>query len=115
MQADRVDGRAPPRTALQRDRGAEGRRQRRSLHPDGRYAINPTGSPALATAGTGDVLAGMLGALLAQGLGDWDATLAATWLHGRAAEDSGDVGLVAGEVAPRAVDVLRRLRAGFSG
>jgi hydroxyethylthiazole kinase-like uncharacterized protein yjeF len=83
--------------------------------PDGRYAINPTGSPALATAGTGDVLAGMLGSFLAQGLGDWDAALAATWLHGRAAEDSGDAGLVAGEVAPRAADVLRRLRAGFSG
>jgi len=83
--------------------------------PDARYAINPTGSPALATAGTGDVLAGMLGAFLAQGLGVWDAAIAATWLHGRAAEDSGDAGLVAGDVAPRAADVLRRLRAGFSG
>jgi len=82
---------------------------------DGRYAINPTGSPALATAGTGDVLAGMVGSFLAQGHSDWDAAIAATWLHGRAAEDSGDAGLVAGEVAPRAADVLRRLRAGFSG
>jgi len=80
--------------------------------PDGNYAINPTGSPALATAGTGDVLAGMLGAFLAQGHTAWDATLAATWLHGGAAEGS-DSGLVAGEVAARAADALRRLR-GFS-
>jgi hydroxyethylthiazole kinase-like uncharacterized protein yjeF len=78
--------------------------------PGGRYAINPTGSPALATAGTGDVLAGMIGALLAQGIDGWDATLAAAWLHGRAAEDRGDIGLVASDVAPLAVALLRRLR-----
>jgi hydroxyethylthiazole kinase-like uncharacterized protein yjeF len=82
--------------------------------PDGLYAINPTGSPALATAGTGDVLAGMLGAFLAQGLAPWDAALAGPWLHGRAGEDTGDMGLVAGDVAPRAADVLCQLRAGVS-
>jgi len=82
--------------------------------PDGLYAINPTGSPALATAGTGDVLAGMLGAFLAQGLAHWDAALAATWLHGHAGEGTGDIGLVAGDVAPRAADVLGRLRAGVN-
>ena len=43
--------------------------------------INPTGNPALATAGTGDVLAGLCGALLAQGLNLADAALAATWLQ----------------------------------
>jgi hydroxyethylthiazole kinase-like uncharacterized protein yjeF len=80
----------------------------------GSYAINPTGSPALATAGTGDVLAGMIGALLAQGIDGWDATLAAAWLHGRAAENRGDIGLVASDVAPLAAALLRHLR-GFSG
>jgi hydroxyethylthiazole kinase-like uncharacterized protein yjeF len=78
---------------------------------DGRYAINPTGSAALATAGSGDALAGMVGALVAQGYENWTATLAAVWLHGRAAEGLGDVGLVAGEIAPRAVESLRTLRA----
>ncbi len=81
---------------------------------DGSYAINPTGSPALATAGTGDVLAGMLGAFLAQGFRPWDTAVGATWLHGRAAEDGTDVGLVAGDVAPRAAEILRRLRAGIT-
>jgi hydroxyethylthiazole kinase-like uncharacterized protein yjeF len=78
--------------------------------PDGRAVINPTGSPALATAGTGDVLAGMLGALLAQGFDPWQAVLAATWLHGAAADGMGDIGLVAGDVAPRAAEALRALR-----
>jgi len=76
-----------------------------------RYAINPTGSPALATAGSGDALAGMIGALVAQGFEHRTATLAAVWLHGRAAEGLGDVGLVAGEIASRAVESLRSLRA----
>jgi NAD(P)H-hydrate repair Nnr-like enzyme with NAD(P)H-hydrate dehydratase domain len=78
--------------------------------PDGRTAINPTGSPALATAGTGDVLAGMLGALLAQGFEAWQSVTAAVWLHGAATRGAGDIGLVAGDLAPRAVDVLRGLR-----
>lgn len=78
--------------------------------PSGRTSINPTGSPALATAGSGDVLAGMLGALLAQGLGAWDAAVAGAWLHGAAA-DGEDRGLVASDIAPRAVQVLRELRA----
>jgi NAD(P)H-hydrate repair Nnr-like enzyme with NAD(P)H-hydrate dehydratase domain len=78
---------------------------------DGRYAINSTGSPALATAGTGDVLSGMLGALLAQGVAAWDAAVAAVWLHGRAADGTANVGLVASDVAARAAEVLNRLRA----
>jgi hydroxyethylthiazole kinase-like uncharacterized protein yjeF len=79
--------------------------------PAGCTAINPTGSPALATAGTGDALAGMLGALLAQGFDAWPAVLGAVWLHGAAVRGLGDVGVVAGDVAPRAADVLRDLRA----
>jgi NAD(P)H-hydrate epimerase len=49
-------------------------------------AINPTGGPALATGGTGDVLAGAIGALLAQGLGPGDAARLAVWAHGLAGE-----------------------------
>jgi hydroxyethylthiazole kinase-like uncharacterized protein yjeF len=77
---------------------------------DGRVRINPTGGPALATAGTGDVLAGMIGALLAQGFDAWSATLAAAWLHGRAGEVAGDVGLVAGDLPARAVRAWCALR-----
>jgi ADP-dependent NAD(P)H-hydrate dehydratase / NAD(P)H-hydrate epimerase len=80
--------------------------------PDGRTAINPTGSAALATAGTGDVLAGMLGALLAQGFDTWQSVVAAVWLHGAAVRGLGDIGVVAGDLAPRAADVLRGLREG---
>jgi hydroxyethylthiazole kinase-like uncharacterized protein yjeF len=84
--------------------------------PDDRYWINTTGSAALATPGTGDVLAGMLGALLAQGFAAQEAVLAAVWLHGRAAERyRGDVGLVAGDVAHLAAEELNALRAGPEG
>ncbi len=53
-------------------------------HPDGRYAINTTGGPWLAQAGSGDRLTGMVAALLAQGMLAGDALEAAVWLHGRA-------------------------------
>jgi hydroxyethylthiazole kinase-like uncharacterized protein yjeF len=79
-----------------------------AVHVNGRCAINPTGSPALATPGTGDVLAGLIGGLLAQHFDPWQATLAATWLHGRAGEGR-DVGLVAGDIARRAAALPRRL------
>lgn len=80
-------------------------------HPAGRWWINPTGGPALATAGTGDVLAGMIGAFIAQGIEPIQAALAAAWLHGRAADEyGGDVGLVAGDLPARAARVLVRLR-----
>lgn len=82
--------------------------------PDGEVMINTTGNPALATAGTGDVLAGMCGALLAQAFPVWNAALAATWLHGQAAdtltaEGTGPIGLVAGELIPCARNLLNRL------
>ena len=48
--------------------------------------LNPTGSPALATGGTGDVLAGVIGALVAQGLGPGDAARLGVWVHGAAGE-----------------------------
>ena len=52
-------------------------------HPDGRYAINTTGGPWLAQAGSGDRLTGMVTALLGQGMAAGDALQAAVWLHGR--------------------------------
>ena len=54
--------------------------------PDGRCALNTTGNPGLARGGSGDVLAGMLAALLACGLSGYDAACCAVWLHGAAAD-----------------------------
>lgn len=57
--------------------------------PDGRLGFAPPSPPWLASAGTGDVLAGMIASLLAQGQPGFDAVCAAVWLHGRAAEIAG--------------------------
>ncbi len=55
--------------------------------PDGETWINPTGSPSMATGGTGDILTGMIAGLVAQHSKDWKrAVLAAVWLHGRCGE-----------------------------
>lgn len=54
--------------------------------PDGRVRVNPTGSPYLASAGSGDVLTGAIGALLAQGLDPFDAGSVASYLHGLAGD-----------------------------
>lgn len=54
--------------------------------PDGRCRVNTTGTPWLATAGSGDVLAGLVGSLLAAGLDPFDAAAVGAWLHGKAAE-----------------------------
>jgi hydroxyethylthiazole kinase-like uncharacterized protein yjeF len=81
--------------------------------PDGRVAINPTGNAALATGGTGDVLGGLIGALLAQRLPAYEAALAGVYLHGLAAqvltdEGEGPAGLTAGELAPKVRSLLNR-------
>ena len=54
--------------------------------PDGLAAICPTGNPGMATAGTGDVLTGIVGGFLAQGLSPWDAACTATYVHGLAGD-----------------------------
>jgi hydroxyethylthiazole kinase-like uncharacterized protein yjeF len=82
--------------------------------PDGKAVINTTGNPALSTAGTGDVLSGLCGALLAQGWPHWEAALAAVWLHGMAAdvlvsEGCGPIGLTAAELIPAIRTALNRM------
>lgn len=68
--------------------------------PDGRAAINGTGTPYLATAGAGDVLSGVIAALLAAGMPPFDAACAGAWLHGRAGELAGP-GLLAEDLPAR--------------
>jgi len=77
-------------------------------HP--RRARNATGNPGMATAGTGDVLTGVVAALLAQGLPPFDAARLAAWVHGRAG-DAAAADL--GEVSLTARDLLDRLYVGF--
>jgi hydroxyethylthiazole kinase-like uncharacterized protein yjeF len=81
--------------------------------PEGRWWINASGNPGMASAGMGDVLTGIAGALAAQGLSAGDALVAAVYLHGAAADalvarGVGPVGLTAGEL----VDEARRLANG---
>ena len=79
--------------------------------PDGAASINATTSPWLATAGTGDVLGGMILGLLAQGMPRFAGASAAVWLHGAAAKDFGP-GLIAEDLPEMLPKVLRELRAG---
>src|SRR6185369_2406141 len=79
--------------------------------PNGRAVINVTGGPALATAGTGDVLSGVIAALLAHGLSPFDAAATGAYVHGRAAAAAATApDIVASDVVaalPRTLQVLR--------
>jgi NAD(P)H-hydrate epimerase len=81
--------------------------------PDGQVALNPTGNPGMATGGTGDVLTGITGGLLAQGVAVRRALAAAVYLHGLAgdlaAQARGEAGLVAGDVADAVPAAIRRI------
>ncbi|HVG25459.1 MAG TPA: NAD(P)H-hydrate dehydratase [Thermoanaerobaculia bacterium] len=81
---------------------------------DGHVWVNPTGNPGMATGGMGDVLAGMIAALLARDADPLDAACAGVYLHGLAgdllAEELGDMGLTAMEVADRIPKAIQRVR-----
>ena len=77
--------------------------------PDGRAAINDNAPPTLATAGSGDVLAGFILGLLAQGMPAWEAACAAVYLHGAAAQSFGP-GLIAEDLPEALPGALRDLQ-----
>ena len=78
--------------------------------PSDHYAICPFGNPGMATAGSGDVLTGVIGAMLAQGLELWDAALAGVLVHAlagdRAAAGGGEKGMVATDITGQLRSVL---------
>ena len=83
-------------------------------HPEGRAAVYSGGNPALATAGTGDVLAGTIGGLLAQGLTPYDAAVCGVYLHAKAGQivrdELGDAGTIASDLLARLPLAIKSLR-----
>ncbi len=82
--------------------------------PDGHVSVNPTGNPGMASGGMGDVLSGMIGALLARGTDPGGAACAGVYLHGMAGdllkEQFGDIGLAALDLADRVPLAIRHVR-----
>jgi hydroxyethylthiazole kinase-like uncharacterized protein yjeF len=82
--------------------------------PDGRCRISPIANPGLASAGTGDVLAGAIAGLLAQGLNNFDSAGLGVWLHAQAGEmvkaKLGDTGMLASDLLPVLPIVIKELR-----
>lgn len=75
-------------------------------HPQGRAVVNTTGTPLLATAGAGDVLAGLIGGLVAQGMDCFEAACAGAYIHGRAAQAFGKPGMMADDLPDMIPGVL---------
>jgi hydroxyethylthiazole kinase-like uncharacterized protein yjeF len=88
-------------------------------NPEGPVVVLPFATPALASAGTGDVLAGAVVGLLAQGLKPFDAALAGAYLHGLAGtwagEEIGLTGPVASDLLPRLPKAVRTVRMAAGG
>jgi len=84
--------------------------------PDGKTRINPTANPGLASAGTGDVLAGAIAGLAAQGLSPFDAAVAGVFLHSQAGEivkgELGDAGMIASDLLPVLPTVIKSIKKG---
>jgi NAD(P)H-hydrate epimerase len=85
--------------------------------PDGRMTVVPVASPTLARAGTGDVLAGLIVGLCAQGVGAYESAVAGAWIHARAGLEAGSrlggsVSVLAGDVLGAVPSVLAELGAG---
>jgi NAD(P)H-hydrate epimerase len=83
--------------------------------PDGDVFINATGNPGMATGGTGDVLTGMIGSLLAQGYGPTQAACLAVYLHGLAgdlaAAEKGEAGMIAGDLIEKIPEAIKQTMA----
>ena len=82
--------------------------------PDGHILFNPTGNAGMATAGSGDVLTGILTGLLARGYKPQDACIVGTWLHGMAgdlaAQELGEESLIASDIIRYLPRAFKRLR-----
>ena len=88
-------------------------------YPDARAMLSPFANPGLATAGTGDVLAGSIAGLLSQGVSPEDAAALGVYLHGTTGESVrdrlGDTGMVASDLLPELPLAIRALGVGDSG
>jgi hydroxyethylthiazole kinase-like uncharacterized protein yjeF len=84
--------------------------------PQGYVRVSPFANPGLASAGTGDVLAGVTAGLLAQGLSTFDAVSCAVYIHGAAGEQvrlvMGDTGMLASDLLPRLPIVIKQVKEG---
>jgi NAD(P)H-hydrate epimerase len=82
--------------------------------PDGHVNVNPTGNPGMASGGMGDVLGGIIAALLARGVDPFEAACAGAYLHGFAGdllkEEMGDTGLTANDLAEKLPHAIKALR-----
>jgi len=119
-----------PVEQIQRDRLATAARAARDWHKtvvlkgaytvvaaaDGRLAVSPFASAAMASAGTGDVLAGAIAGFAAQGLAPFEAALAGVYIHGKAGElvarELGDAGVIAGDIQQRLPAAIKETKGG---